>query len=229
MTVDRYEIRKEAIELSGEIEIVEYDTTGKRPLRTLKCTTASLHLEGDMPAPTVTLDVHSPQQVETGELKLRHVIRGLILPQAVQVIVDEFQTRSGSLKVEKLAFGLSELPGLEPSRDLMSFNAQLDRQMRDTSVEIKSEIHSRLVFGLGCVPMILIGIGLGILKKGGHLLSAFGASCVPAAMLIVCIMSGKQLTENLSAQTISGIALMWAGLGVLSLLAVTISGWLMRH
>ena len=229
MTIDRYEIHKEGIELSGEMVIEEYDTVGKQTLRTFRCTTASLHLEGDIPAPTVTLDIHSPQQVETGELKLRHVIRGLILPRAVQGIADEFRTRSGSLKIEKLVSGLSDLPGLEPSKYLISYHAQLDRQMRGTSIEIKSEIHSRLVFGLGCVPMILIGIGLGILKKGGHLLSAFGASCVPAAMLIVCIMSGKQLTENLSAQTVSGIALMWAGLGVLSLLALVIYSWLVRH
>jgi hypothetical protein len=78
--------------------------------------------------------------------------------------------------------------------------------------------------------MILIGIGLGVLKKGGHLLSAFGASCVPAAMLIVCIMSGKQLIENLDAhQSISGVALMWGGLGFLFVLAFVIYGWLLRH
>ncbi len=79
------------------------------------------------------------------------------------------------------------------------------------------------------MPMILIGIGLGIIKKGGHLLTAFGASCVPAAVLIVCIMSGKQLTENLGAQNVSGIALMWAGLAFLSLLAVVIYGRLLKH
>jgi hypothetical protein len=96
-------------------------------------------------------------------------------------------------------------------------------------VEIKAEIHSRLVFGMGCVPMIMIGIGLGIIKKGGHLLSAFGASCVPAAVLIVCIMSGKQLTQNLSAQTVSGVTLMWAGLGFLVLLTLGIYTRLLRH
>ena len=42
MTFDRYEIRKEEIELSGEIEIVEYDTVGKRPLRTLRGNEKSL-------------------------------------------------------------------------------------------------------------------------------------------------------------------------------------------
>ena len=77
--------------------------------------------------------------------------------------------------------------------------------------------------------MIMIGIGLGIIKKGGHLLSAFGASCVPAAVLIVCIMSGKQMTENLGSQNVSGVSLMWGGLASLSLLAVVIYGWLSKN
>jgi lipopolysaccharide export system permease protein len=235
MTIDRYKVRKQEIELSGDIEIVEYDTADKRPLRTLTCTTATLHLvEEDFPLPTVTLDIHSPQSRgfsgEPEELKLRHTIDGLTLPAAVRTINDEYKTRSGSLNVEKLASALSDFPELKPSKYLTSFHARLDRQILGTAVEIKSEIHSRLVFGLGCIPMILIGIGLGVLKKGGHLLSAFGASCVPAAMLIVCIMSGKQLTENLEAQqTFSGVALMWGGLGFLFFLAFVIYGWLLRH
>ena len=229
LTADRCEIGDEEIELSGRIEIVEYDTADKRTLSTMTCESATLHIEEGVSAPTLTLDLHSPQQVETGEFKLRHVIRGLILPQTVQTTANEFKTRNGSLRIEKLASGFTELPGLNPSEDLARLRAQLDRLIRKTSVEIQSEIHTRLVFGAGCIPMILIGIGLGILKKGGHLLSAFGASCVPAAMLIMCIMSGKQLTENLSAQTVSGIALMWAGLGFLCFLTVAIYGWLLRH
>lgn len=229
LTADQCNIRDEEIELSGEIMIVEFDTASKQALSTLTCTSASLHIEGDMAAPTLTLDLQNPQQMETGDLKLRHWIRGLILPRSVQTIANGFKNRSGSLKIEKLASGLSELSGLQPSGELVGLKAQLDRLIRKTSVEIKSEIHSRLVFGAGCIPMILIGIGLGVLKKGGHLLSAFGASCVPAAMLIVCIMSGKQLTENLSAQTVSGIALMWSGLGFLCFLAMVIYAGLLRH
>jgi len=79
------------------------------------------------------------------------------------------------------------------------------------------------------VPMILIGIGLGIVKRGGHMLSAFGASCVPAAVLIVTIISGKHVTENVGAQAVSGILVMWGGLGFLILLAAFIYGRLLRH
>jgi lipopolysaccharide export LptBFGC system permease protein LptF len=160
---------------------------------------------------------------------MRHIIRGLIPPPAVEVRAHEFKTQSGSLRTEKLARPLSEVRGLEPSDGLAGMQSRLERRIRKTFVEIKAEIHSRLVFGIGCVPMILIGIGLGIIKKGGHLLSAFGASCVPAAVLIVCIMSGKQLTENLNAQTVSGIAVMWMGLGFLALVALGIYARLLRH
>ena len=77
--------------------------------------------------------------------------------------------------------------------------------------------------------MVLIGIGLGIIKRGGHLLSAFGASCIPAAILVVCIMSGKQLTENIGAQTVSGITVMWAGLGTLCLIVIVLYRHLLKN
>lgn len=97
--------------------------------------------------------------------------------------------------------------------------------IRRTQVDIKAEMNSRLVFGIGCLPMILIGIGLGIINRGGHLLSAFGASCIPSAVLIVAIISGKHLTENMTAQGVSGIAVMWVGLAFLIVLAA----WLYRR
>ena len=105
----------------------------------------------------------------------------------------------------------------------------LAREIKKTYAQMKSEIHSRLVFGIGCIAMIFIGISLGIIKRGGHLLSAFGISCLPAAILLVCIMSGKQLTENLGAQTVSGITIMWAGLSALFLLAAVLYLHLMRN
>ncbi len=221
--------REEEVELLGDVVVEEYDTDSKRPLRTLRCARASLHIEGDKLTPTLTMDIYNARAEGSEELKMRHIVRGLIPPMAVETIANEFKTEKNgslSLKVEKLA---SQLTGIQASPQLERLRYVLQRKIRKTLVQIKAEIHSRLVFGIGCISMIMIGIGLGIIKKGGHLLGAFGASCVPAAVLIVCIMSGKQLTENLGSQNVSGIALMWGGLAFLSLLAVVIYGWLLKN
>jgi hypothetical protein len=76
---------------------------------------------------------------------------------------------------------------------------------------------------------MMIGIGLGIILKGGHLLSAFGASSVPAAVLIVCIMMGKNITKNPYTQVSSGIVLMWAALVLLSAFAVMMYRKLLKN
>ena len=227
-TAGQCAVRGQQVELSDddELVVIEYDTDSRKPVHTLRCTEATLSTEGEELAPTLTMDMRNARQAESGQLKMRPIVRGLILPRAVQTIATEFKTENGLLRVEKLA---GNLRGLRPSQKLASLQNKLRRKIRKTQAQIKSEIHSRLVSGIGCVPMILIGIGLGIIKKGGHLLSAFAASCVPAAVLIVCVMSGKHITENLSAQTVSGVTLMWAGLGFLSVLVVLMFGWLLRR
>jgi hypothetical protein len=75
----------------------------------------------------------------------------------------------------------------------------------------------------------MIGIGLGIILKGGHLLTAFAASAVPALALVTCIMMGKNITENPGAAALSGIGLMWAGLILLSAMVLPMYRWLLRH
>ena len=221
----------EELELSGEDEVVviEYDTESKKILRTLICEKALLHIEGDKLAPTLTMDIYNPREKGSEEITMRIIIRGLIPPQAAEVAANEFKTESGSLRVKKLTSALSQLSGLQPSESLRSLESKLQREIRRALVRIKAEIHTRLVFGTGCIPMILIGIGLGIIKKGGHLLSAFGASCIPAAVLIVCIMSGKNLIKSHGSENISGVALMWAGLAFLLLLVVVIYRRLLKN
>ena len=217
---------EEEVELSENVIVTEYDTNSKRPLRTLTSERTSLHIEGDKLMPTLTMDIYSARNEALRETRGRYIIRGLLPPQAVETIAHQFRTEDGSLLPEKLATPLS---GIKPSGALIKSQNSLRRTIKKTFVQIKAEMHSRLVFGIGCVSMIMIGIGLGIIKKGGHLLSAFGASCVPAAVLIVCLMSGKQITENLGAQNVSGVSVMWGGLAFLSLLAIVIYGWLLKN
>lgn len=228
------------IELSGTVVVaesgivVEADVVRKQPLRTFRCARAALYVEGDELSPTLTMELYNPTwQGDDGSSVPawgRVRIRGLLLPESVKNITDEFRTED-SLKARELASRLSPLRE-GPSLELKGLQNTLQRRIQRTLAEIEAETHSRLVFGIGCVSMILIGIGLGIILRGGHLLSAFGSSCVPAAVLIVCIMSGKQIVENPGAARnvgSSGIVLMWTGLVVLSVLAVIIYRRLLRH
>jgi hypothetical protein len=218
---------EEEVQLSGEVMVIEYDAFSKKLLRTLQCARASLHIEGDKFAPTLTMDLYSPrwQQTDGSEgLAQRVIIRGLIVPKAV---TDKFVTTDILETVSPAS--ISSALQKEPSDILNTLQNKLQRKIQETLANIRAELHSRLVFGIGCVPLIMIGIGLGIILKGGHLLSAFGASSLPATVLIVCIMSGYQIARNLGAQAGSGIGLMWTGLVFLLPLAVVIYHRLLKN
>ena len=174
------------------------------------------------------MDLRSATDIVSEEIKMWYSITGLNLPPDVDAAIKTYKNKA-TINAAKLASEFVTFPGFIPSEKLIGKQNALDRKIRKTQAQIKAELHSRLVFGTGCIAMILIGISLGIIKKGGHLLSAFGASCLPAAALIVCIMSGKQLTENLGAQTVSGVSIMWAGLAVLFLFMVALYYHLMRN
>jgi lipopolysaccharide export LptBFGC system permease protein LptF len=209
---------EEQVQLSGEVVVIEYDAFSKKLLRTLQCTRASLHIEGDKLAPTLTMDLYSPtwRQADGSEgLAQRVIVRGLIVPKAV---TDKFVTTDILETVSPASINSALQKG--PSDELKALQNKLQRKIRGTLADIRAELHSRLVFGIGCVALMMIGIGLGIILKGGHLLSAFGASSMPAAVLIVCIMMGKNITKNPYTQVSSGIVLMWAALVLLSIFAV---------
>jgi lipopolysaccharide export LptBFGC system permease protein LptF len=215
------------VQLSGNVVVIEYDAVSKQMLRELHCTKALLDIEGDELAPTLTLTLFNAtwQQPDgsTG-LDRRPVIRGLILPRTV---TDTFKTPDvlESVRDETIASTLKTKPG--PT--LSNLQWKLKEKIRKTLAQIQAEVHSRLVFGIGCIPMIMIGIALGIIKKQGHLLSAFGASSIPAAVLVVCIMMGTNFAKNSDSKPLTGIVVMWIGLVVLSLLAGVIYRKLLKN
>jgi lipopolysaccharide export LptBFGC system permease protein LptF len=218
---------EEQVQLSDNVVVMEYDVSSKKALRTLRCAMASLHIEGDKLAPTLTMDIRSPtwHQANGSEgLAQRVIIRGLILPKAV---TDKFVT-TDVLETVSPAFTNSVLRN-GPSSELKALQNKLQRKIQGTLADIRAELHSRLVFGIGCTAMMMIGIGLGIIFKGGHLLSAFGASSIPAAILIVCIMMGKNITKNPYTQVNSGIVLMWAALVLLSVATVILYRKLLKN
>ena len=135
------------------------------------------------------------------------------------------KTNSAGIIEQVLAVGTDRSFLTKPASDyLCNIQAELARKMWVTSKEIDAEIHSRLVFGIGCIALVFISSALGIMYKGSHMLSAFGASAVPAGALIVFTMSGKQLATTSSSDLPenAGVMVMWAGFVVVTIFAVWI-------
>jgi hypothetical protein len=217
LTANKCAVRDEKrLEITDDVTITERQLQSNRPARTLRCQKAFLNIEGDELAPTLTLDIRNakwPTDQSTENLLARYVINGLVLPQEV---TDTFKTDD-------------VLNEISPKAISAALHAGPGRKTAKTLAEIASETHSRLVFGLGCITLILTGIGLGIILKGGHLLTAFAASAVPALALVACIMMGKNIAENLGAKSLSGISLMWTSLIILSALMVLMYRRMLKH
>jgi hypothetical protein len=213
------------ISLTPPVIVEEYDTrTGER-LRRLRCERAEIYVEEDPANPRLGLDLHSARDEIGGSLIVQYVVTDLALPDAIRQSLN----RGPMLPIVSAPAQVASMLGGPPGPILAAKQNELAGVIARTEAAITSEMNSRLVFGIGCIPMILIGIGLGILQRGGHLLGAFGASCVPAAVLGAAILSGKRLTETIGSQSSSGVLAMWAGVAFLVLLAAWIYRRLLRQ
>lgn len=218
--------RDQDITISGaQVEIEIFDVRTSRPLHLFEdCEKAKLTLKGDEFSPTLLLDLSNAKAQNSETVKMYHWERNLALPQEIYLRIQRAKVLDTlTHKVASTFFpeGLSS--------QLSGKLSELEDHLRYSKTKIIGTIHSRLVFGIGCIPMIIIGTGLGILKRGGHLLTAFGASCMPALILIVAIICGKHVAENPASTPTLGLAIMWAGLGVLSLLMINVYGRLCKH
>lgn len=212
----------------------EYDTVLQELL--LKWTSddaATIELRDEVmdPSPLMILENASWERADRIRGKTpvsKRVIEGLSLPVSIQ---SKVQSKSLLDLLDRIPADSGE-PILEnaPSGELVGLYNRLKYDIRNTSKDITSEIHSRLVFGIGSIVLIMISIALGISLKGGHALSAFGTSALPAGALVVFVVSGKQLTKtpNPSVPEYMGTLVMWLGVVLLCVVAVMIYRKLMR-
>jgi lipopolysaccharide export LptBFGC system permease protein LptF len=217
--------KRMVVSLKPPVVVEEFDTQTGMRLRKLHCEKAELYVEEDPAHPRLGLDLHSARDEMEGSLIVQYVVPDLALPETIRQSLD----RGPMLPLVSSPEQVASLLGGPPSSILAAQQRRLNEVIVRTEAAIQSEMNSRLVFGIGCIPMILIGIGLGILQRGGHLLSAFGASCVPAAILGAVVISGKRLVETPGSRGPSGVLVMWAGVAFLVLVTVWIYRRLLRR
>ncbi|MBP8303178.1 MAG: LptF/LptG family permease [Phycisphaerae bacterium] len=214
------------IHVAGPVQVTETDRSTDGPPRRWECEKAVLTLDAEQGgACELTLDLDKVRSMEgAGTVILHYPLTGLAVPGPIVSSVTAPPLLE-TLVSPGLTAGLSK----GPTSQMIRAVDRLRREIRGTLAEIQAEIHSRLVFGIGCVPMILIGMGLGILHRGGHLLTAFAISCVPALILVVGVVSGSHIAKNPGSHGGLGIGLMWAALAVLFGMALATLGRVVRH
>ncbi len=92
--------------------------------------------------------------------------------------------------------------------------------LKDTAIqqlvgEIRSEMHMRLAYGLSCFLMVAMGAALGLMFRGGQIVTAFALSSIPASLMIIMMLMGKQMVSNRDVPMYLGLMAIWGGVALL--------------
>ncbi|MFW6133667.1 MAG: LptF/LptG family permease, partial [Planctomycetota bacterium] len=91
----------------------------------------------------------------------------------------------------------------------------LRREIRTQRAELIAELNLRLSYAASCFLLVAFGAALGVVFRGGHLLSAFVLSVIPAAVVLVMILMGKEMARNRELPLLLGVGVIWAGVALL--------------
>jgi len=205
------------VELTHTVRLSEYDRIYQNLICHWESERGILKLQDNQVGSPLEIVLYSPSWRHSDGLNglaQQHVIKNVAVPYEIEE----------KLSSNNLLPRLLDIRSIFPaaSTGLVELRDNLEKEIKSTTNEISAEIHSRLVLGLGCTTLVLIAIALGIIFKGGHLLSAFGTSAIPAAVLVVFILAGKDLTKNPAVPAATGIMVMWSGLVILSAVAIVV-------
>lgn len=102
-------------------------------------------------------------------------------------------------------------------------------EMEHLHWEIVAEMHGRIALGLSCCLLVAMGAALGLVFRGGQVLSAFALSVAPAVIAYVMVIMGKEMVTNPKVNPGMGMAAIWGGDILLILGNMYIYGRIMRR
>lgn len=76
--------------------------------------------------------------------------------------------------------------------------------------------------------LVVLGAALGVIVRGGQVLTAFGVSFIPALFVIVTIIMGRQLAEQ-PDKALIGLVIIWTGIAVAAAMNPVIIGRYMKR
>ncbi len=96
-----------------------------------------------------------------------------------------------------------------------------DRARRYRS-ELRGEIEFRASYSIDAAALILLGAMLGIIVRGGQVLTAFGISCVPMVIVIIASIVGRNLSDKPDYEYLS-LGSMWGATALMYLATLIVA------
>jgi lipopolysaccharide export LptBFGC system permease protein LptF len=149
------------------------------------------------------------------------LLSGIVLPSGLQDVTFPPPPKYGEF--------LQSYAASSPSPTLKKLSNEVTDKVQKLYQNIDSERHSRGSFSLSCLTLVLLGAALGILLRGKNPLAVFVVGFVPAVLLVLLITAGRELAEGNPNNVRAGVALIWAGNGVLLALVAGVYAKLLRQ
>lgn len=105
-----------------------------------------------------------------------------------------------------------------PMPDLPTHQAKLRGKattlLKKYQGEIQGEINFRLSYSFCAIAVVLAGAIMGIIVRNGQVLTAFGISCIPMAIVVVSSIVGRNMADRPHLANLS-VAVMWGGTAIM--------------
>lgn len=156
----------------------------------------------------VSIDLRGNVRVSTADEDAEVVhheswgVGGLELPPSV---AEEAQAHN----LERL-YRLADLYLVEESaiRDVRQLKQRAPRLLN----RILAEMHGRVAYGVSCFLLVAMGAALGLIFRGGEVISAFALCVIPTAVVIVMVIMGKEMITSPDVSVSAGLAVMWSSI-----------------
>jgi len=159
-------------------------------------------------------DEHDPTNVRQ---RRRVDLTSVRLPQD---IYRQAETISDAQVISKDT-AIEDIPTFNLGDRIDNERISLRKDIDKLGMEITGIIHSRLAFSASVLVTLVLAAALGIIFRGGQLLTAFVISFIPGMLVVVLNIMGRQLTENTGTNLV-GIIVIWAGIALLALADVIV-------
>ncbi len=120
-------------------------------------------------------------------------------------------------------------PGPDEPAWVKKISEYLLKKLGELKNDLLAALHVRVAYGVSCFLMVAMGAALGVLFRGGQMITAFTLSVVPAFVVIVMLVMGKQIVRNPDMDTAFGLLAIWGGIGLLALANVVLYWRLVRR